>query len=206
MAKVKICGVTSPRDALMAAAAGADAVGFNFFPPSPRYVEPDWARAMRMALPPFVAAVGVFVDRSPERVRDIMRHCRLDYAQLHGHESPQVVEKLKEFRIIKAVRVRDEDDLSELERYDVDAFLLDAYVEDQPGGTGSTFDWDLARQASARAKLLLAGGLTPNNVAKAVHTARPYAVDVASGVEEEPGVKSRDLVTDFVLEAKSVLL
>ncbi len=206
MVKVKICGVTSARDALMAAAAGADAVGLNFFPPSPRYVEPDHARAIRMALPPFVAAVGVFVDRSPERVREIMRHCRLDYAQLHGRESPRVVSKLREFRLIKAVRIREEEDLDELERYDVDAYLLDAYVENLPGGTGSTFDWELARQASSRAKLILAGGLTPNNVAKAVQVARPFAVDVASGVEEEPGVKSRRLVTDFVYEAKSVLL
>ena len=203
---VKICGITNEDDALLSVAMGADAVGFNFYPHSPRYVEPDAALPIRLSLPPFLAAVGVFVDAAPEEVRRVMERCKLDYAQLHGRETPYIVGKLGGLRIIKAIRVRDENDLSELERFNVEAFLLDTYVPARPGGTGETFDWDLARAASSRAKVILAGGLTPDNVAEAVRRARPFAVDVASGVEEEPGVKSRKLVMDFVRAAKSVNL
>ena len=206
MVKVKICGVTSATDALMAATAGADAVGLNFYLPSPRYLEPERALAIRLALPPFVAAVGIFVDEEVERVREIMDYCRLDYAQLHGRETPRKIAQLKGYRIIKAIRVSGEADLRELERYRVDAFLLDTYVEGTPGGTGQTFDWDLARQAANRAKIIVAGGLTPDNVAQAVAAGRPYGVDVASGVESEPGKKDRKLVNRFVRAAKSVEL
>ena len=206
MVKVKICGVTSATDALMAASAGADAVGFNFWPPSSRFIEPEDVLPIRLSLPPFLSTVGVFVDAPVEKVRDVMDYCRLDYAQLHGRESPYVVSRLKSLRIIKAVRMRSEEDLKELERYTVDAYLLDSYVPGQPGGTGQAFDWDLARAAASRAKVILAGGLTPENVAEAVRLGRPYAVDVASGVEEEPGRKSRDLLNRFVRAAKSVRL
>ena len=206
MVKVKICGVTSATDALMAATAGADAVGLNFYRASPRFLEPERALAIRLALPPFVAAVGIFVDEEVERVRELMDYCGLDYAQLHGRETPRKVAQLKQYRIIKAVRIRGEEDLRELERYRADAFLLDAYVEGAPGGTGMTFNWDLARGASNRAKIILAGGLTPDNVAQAVAAGRPYAVDVASGVESEPGKKDRKLVNRFVRAAKSVEL
>jgi phosphoribosylanthranilate isomerase len=204
MVKVKICGITSATDALAAASAGADALGFNFWRHSPRYLRPEEALPIRLSLPPFVAAVGLFVDPDVEQVLDVVRYCRLDYVQLHGSAPPRTVARLKEARVIKAIRVRGEADLKELDRYDADAFLLDAYVKGQLGGTGQTFDWALARQAAHRAKILLAGGLTPDNVAEAVRTARPYGVDVASGVEEEPGRKSRRLVADFVRAAKSV--
>ncbi len=206
MAKVKICGITSATDALMAATAGADAIGLNFYRSSPRYIDPDRALAIRLALPPFVSAVGIFVDEHPDTVRETMDHCRLDYAQLHGHESPRRVAQLKGYRLIKAIRISSEEDLRELERYRVDAFLLDTYVEDTPGGTGQTFDWDIARAAANRAKVILAGGLNVHNVADAVAAGRPYGVDVASGVESEPGKKDRKLVNQFVREAKSVEL
>jgi len=206
MVKVKICGITSATDALMAASAGADAVGLNFYQASPRYIDPDRALAIRLALPPFVSAVGIFVDEEVDRVREIVDHCRLDYAQLHGHESPRTVATLKGCRIIKAIRIRTEEDLRELERYRVDAFLLDTYVKGAPGGTGQTFDWDVARAAANRAKVILAGGLTPDNVAAAVAAGRPYGVDVASGVESEPGKKDRKLVNRFVRAAKGVEL
>jgi len=206
MVKVKICGITNVGDALMAVAAGADALGFNFYRPSPRYVEPNRALSMRMALPPFVATVGVFVDASVPKVREIMAQSGLDYAQLHGHETPAKVSRLSDLRVIKAIRVREEHDLVNLEKYRADAFLLDAFVPGEPGGTGVTFDWELARRASSRAKIVLAGGLTPENVTEAVEDVRPYAVDVASGVEEEPGKKSRELVNLFVRLAKGVEL
>ena len=207
MVKVKICGITSATDALAAASAGADALGFNFYGPSPRCLKPEQALPIRLSLPPFMSTVGIFVDMDPPRVREIMQFCGLDYAQLHGHESPVVLSRLEGFRIIKAIRMRGEDDLRELERYSsADAFLLDTYVKGLPGGTGETFDWDLARAASNRAKVILAGGLTPENVADAVERGRPFAVDVAGGVEESPGKKSRELMMRFVREAKSVVL
>lgn len=206
MVKVKICGVTSATDAVTAATAGADAVGFNFYRPSPRYIDPDKVVPIRICLPPFVAAVGVFVDESVQKVRRIMQHCRLDYAQLHGHETPRKVSRLDDLQVIKAIRVSEEDDLKQLQKYDVAGFLLDAYVKGKPGGTGESFDWDLARAAASRAKVVLAGGLNPDNVAEAVRMARPYAVDVASGVEDEPAAKSRELVNAFVRAAKSVEL
>ncbi len=206
MVKVKICGVTNAADAVMAASAGADAVGLNFWPGSPRYIEPEQALPIRLCLPPFVSTVGVFVDQPVETMQEIMDFCGLDYAQLHGHEIPRKVARLEGLRVIKAIRMRSEADLSQLEKYSVDAFLLDTYVRGKPGGTGQSFDWQLARTAASRAKIILAGGLRPDNVAEAVAAARPYAVDVASGVEQEPGKKSRELVRQFVRAAKSVEL
>ncbi len=206
MVKVKICGVTSVKDALAAVSAGADALGFNFYRPSPRYIEPVRALAIREALPPFVATVGVFVDAEPDQVQDICRFARLDCAQLHGRETPRMVGRVRDVTVIKAIRIQGEDDLAELERYNAAAYLLDSFVPGVPGGTGMTFDWDLARRATSRAKVILAGGLTPENVAFAVASARPYAVDVASGVETTPGVKSRSLLGRFVRAAKEVEL
>jgi len=208
MVRVKICGITAARDAVMAAAAGADALGFNFWPGSKRHIEPEKARAIRLSLPPFVAAVGLFVDADVTTVRELVEYCRLDYAQLHGHEGPRTVARLSGVPIIKAIRIRTEADLVELERYNTAAaFLLDTYMPGVPGGTGMTFDWDLARMASSRAKVILAGGLTPQNVASAVEAARPYAVDVSSGVEDDiPGKKSRPLVNAFIRAAKGVEL
>ncbi len=206
MVRVKICGITTAEDVMACVAAGADALGFNFFPPSPRYLTPQRAKALCMSVPPFITTVGVFVDRTPEKVCEIMKFCGLDYAQLHGAEPPRAVDKIGPDRVIKAVRIRSEADMKELERYRAAAFLLDAYVEDKPGGTGKTFDWGLARLAASRARIILAGGLSAENVAAAVRKARPYAVDVASGVEDEPGGKSRKLVARFVRAAKSVEL
>jgi len=206
MVKVKICGITNAQDALAAARAGADALGFNFFPPSPRYVTPDAARAICMTLPPFVAAVGVFVDQDPAEVQEIAQHCGLDYVQLHGHEGRRTVQRLKNLRVIKALRIRGENDLKDLQKYEAVAFLLDAYVPQLPGGTGQTFDWHLGRKAASQAKIIVAGGLTPENVATAVERTRPYGVDVAGGVEQSPGKKSRALMEDFVRAAKAVEL
>ncbi len=206
MVKVKICGLTRAVDALQAAAAGADAIGFNFWPGSKRYITPERALPIRMSLPPFVAAVGVFVDAPLDVMHEIIAKCGLDYVQLHGHESLHLVKRIRGARIIKAVRVRTEDDLFELEKHDnVAAFLLDASVDGLYGGTGQTFDWHLARVASSRARIILAGGLDPQNVQAAIETAHPWAVDVAGGVEDAtPGIKSRKLMAEFCRAAKSV--
>ncbi len=204
MVKVKICGITNVHDALWAARSGADALGFNFVPATVRYVEPHMARAIIMELPPFVAKVGVFLNAEPEGIEEIMDLCGLDYAQLHGRETPAQCARLKGRKLIKAFRIRTEEDLRALERYRVDAYLLDTYVKGKPGGTGESFEWRIARRALRYGLIILAGGLRPENVVKAIAAARPYAVDVASGVEEEPGMKSKELVEAFIRNAKSV--
>jgi phosphoribosylanthranilate isomerase len=206
MVKVKICGVTAARDALWAVRCGADALGFIFVSSSPRCIEPEKARPIVMSLPPFVSTVGVFLDAHPDRVAEVMDFCGLDYAQLHGAETPRQCEQLRGRRLIKAFRIAGEEELRELARYQVDAYLLDTYVKGQPGGTGRTFDWSIARAAGRQGNVILAGGLRPDNVAEAVRVARPYAVDVAGGVEREPGKKSRSLVEKFIRHAKSVEL
>jgi phosphoribosylanthranilate isomerase len=206
MVKVKICGIRTVTEAMMAISAGADAIGFNFWHRSKRHVTPDQAKAIRAALPPFVTPVALFVDAQAEDILETVAHVGMDCVQLHGFEPPRLIERLHGLQVIKAVPIRNDADLRRLEEYRVSAFLLDAFSPGMPGGTGKTIDWELARQASARAKIILAGGLTPDNVAEAVRTVRPYAVDVASGVEKAPGVKSRKLVTQFVREAKGVEL
>jgi phosphoribosylanthranilate isomerase len=204
MAKVKICGVTTVRDALWAARCGADALGFNFVPGTPRCCDAERVRAIVMELPPFVSAVGVFANARPDRVREIAEQCDLDYVQLHGRESAEECTRLRDLRVIKAFRIRDEEDLRDLERYGVEAYLLDAYVKGKLGGTGESFRWEIARGARRFGQVILAGGLNPDNVVTAVRAARPYAVDVASGVEAEPRKKDKDLVSNFIRSAKSV--
>lgn len=204
MVKTKICGITNVRDAVWAARCGADAVGFNFVPGTPRCCDPQRVKAICLELPPFTTAVGVFANARPDRVREIVDICGLHWVQLHGHESAEECRQFRDVHVIKAFRIRSEADLSELQRYDVDAFLLDAYVKDRLGGTGETFEWDIACAARPHGSIILAGGLTPDNIEEAVRTARPYAVDVASGVEEEPGQKSRDKVETFIRSAKRV--
>jgi phosphoribosylanthranilate isomerase len=197
--KVKVCGVTRVEDALVAAQAGAAAVGLNFYPPSPRCVSVDTARAIVAALPPSICPVGVFVDEPREHVAEIARTVGLRALQFHGNESPADCGGWS-LKVIKALRVRDRDSLAAVPRYPVDFILLDAYVEGRPGGTGSPFAWDLA-VACERSRLILAGGLTPDNVAEAVRTVRPAAVDVASGVESMPGIKDAAQIRRFIANA-----
>jgi len=204
MTQVKICGLTNLQDALIAVEAGADLLGFIFYPPSPRAVTPERARgiaeAVRNAGFP-VRLVGVFVSESPETVHQTLSYCRLDCAQLHGAESPRTVAALmgEGIAVIKAFRVHDGVSPGEMARYRAMAYLLDAFVAGQPGGTGHTFDWQLAVRAARQFPILLAGGLTPDNVAQAVRTVRPWGVDVASGVEAAPGRKDPDQVRRFLV-------
>ena len=137
-------------------------------------------------------------------VREIAEECDLDYVQLHGRESPAECARLRDLRVIKAFRICGEEDLKELQRYDVEAYLLDAYVKGKLGGTGESFRWEIARGARRCGQVILAGGLSPDNVATAIRAARPYAVDVASGVEDTPRKKDRELVKTFIRSAKSV--
>jgi phosphoribosylanthranilate isomerase len=199
--RVKICGVTRLEDALAAARLGADAIGFNFWPRSKRYLPPAAARALVSRLPPFVTAVGVFVDPTREELLAAMATSGAQVAQLHGDEPPELLAGLP-FPVVKAIRVGGPEALDQLGRYPAAAgFLLDS-ASPGYGGSGVAFDWALAARAAARTAVILAGGLTPANVAEAVRAVRPWAVDVASGVESAPGVKDRELMARFVRAAK----
>jgi len=202
---VKICGITNSEDGIAAADAGADALGFVFCESSPRCVSVPTARQIMGQLPPFVVRIGVFVNADKELVLRAVGECGLNVLQFHGDESPEFCLQFGVMSI-KAFRVRDADSLKELSHYSTDAWLLDAYVADKLGGTGRTFNWELARQACQLGRpIFLAGGLTPENVANAVRLVQPYAVDVSSGVEVSAGRKDHVKVKAFIQAAKKAL-
>lgn len=191
MVKVKICGITSWRDAQLAVDGGAHALGFNFYRRSPRYVLPGEAARIVMRLPAGVIATGVFVNESPADIARMSRAVELDLLQLHGEESPEEVAELAGvLPVVKAFRVGRRFHLADLRVFRfADAFLLDGFDARRKGGTGRRFDWGLARRAARYGRIFLAGGLTPENVAEAIRAARPDYVDVCSGVEARPGRK-----------------
>lgn len=199
--KVKICGITNEADAVHAVAAGADALGFVLYRQSPRYIEPAVARAIIAGLPPFVLTVGVFVNEEAATVRRLMDECGLSLAQLHGDEPASYCRSLGR-PALKALRLKDRGAflaLAELQgRANVRGFVVDAFSERAYGGTGQTADWTLAAEAARAAPVLLAGGLTPLNVAEAIERVRPYGVDVSSGVEAQPGKKDPAKVKAFI--------
>jgi len=199
MVKVKICGITNLKDALMAAEEGADALGFVFVSGSPRYIHPQKAEEIRRHLPPFLSLVGVFANARLEEVREVTEACHLSLIQLHGEESPAYCSALGK-RVIKAFRVKGARGLEDMGQYRVEALLLDSYCRGQLGGTGKTFDWHLAQEAKRYGRLILSGGLTPENVAEGIRIVRPYAVDVSSGVEEGAGKKEKGKVKRFLEE------
>jgi len=200
--KVKVCGMTQWEDAEYAVEQGADAVGFIFYKKSPRSVTMKEAREIILKLPPFVDTVGVFVNESPDRVNKIADYCGLDLVQLHGEESPAFCRKIHR-RVIKAFRVAGLQSIKQMEKYSVSGFLLDTFCDDLHGGTGKTFDWNLALPAKKMGPVILAGGLTPRNVAQAVRQVRPYGVDVCSGVEKTPGIKDPEKVRAFLKNIRS---
>jgi phosphoribosylanthranilate isomerase len=202
--RVKICGITNLDDALAAAEAGADALGFIFVPGTPRYVTVEQAKDIVACLPPFVTRVGVFANQSLSSVLAIMNSVPLDLVQLHGDESPEYCAALGD-RAIKSLRVKDGSSLAEMASYRACAYLLDTYMPDRLGGTGATFDWELAREAAQYGPVILAGGLGPDNVAQAIRVARPAAVDTSSGVEASPGRKDHQKMLAFVSAAKTAL-
>lgn len=196
---VKICGITNLTDARTAVRLGADALGF-IFAPSPRRIAPQTAYEIIRALPPFVKTVGVFVNEAPASIRQVIKDCGLDLVQLHGDESPDLCDELMPYTI-KALRIKDESSLQSGRAYHgkVRALLLDTYAEEKVGGTGKTFDWELAiRIKRMGSPLILSGGLAPANIVAAIHTVKPYAVDVNSGVEARPGKKSPTLIRDLM--------
>ena len=202
---VKICGITSEADALAAAEAGADAIGLMFYEGSPRHVTLEQAKAISAALPPHVMRVGVFVNAEEAFVHQALTECMLNILQFHGDETPEECSRYP-VMTLKAFRVQGEETLAGLEAYPSAGYLLDAYVKDALGGTGATFNWDLAVRAQEFGKpIFLAGGLTPENVAEAVRKVQPFGVDASSGVEIEPGRKDAEQMRTFVAAAKGAL-
>ena len=196
--KAKICGVRTLEEAQAAVDAGADALGFNFWPQSARYIEPHAAREVITGLSPIVCTVGVFVNEEANRIVDIASELGLSAVQLHGDESPEFCEQLGSIKTIKAIRVGQDFDLSVIENYRVDMVLLDSSIEGSYGGTGRRFDWRIAIEAKHLAPIILAGGLTTENVWEAITHVRPAAIDVCSGVEAEPGRKDLDKLRQFM--------
>ena len=208
MIKVKICGITNIEDALASCEYGADALGFIFYKKSPRFIEPERVKKIIRELSPFVTTVGVFVDDDADRISEIADAAKLDIIQLHGSEPPEFCNVFKR-KIIKAFKIqgqgaRGKGQENEIRRYTVSAYLLDTYKEGVEGGTGEIFDWEIAKEAKRFGRIILAGGLTPENVAEAVETVMPYGVDVSSGVEERPGKKDLQKVKNFIERAKGI--
>jgi len=200
--RVKICGITNIPDALASTDAGADALGFIFAPSSPRFLKVDAAAAIIRELPPFIARVGVFVDPTAQFVHETVAKCGLSAVQLHGNETPEFCAALPGLTI-KAFRISRREDLYQIRSYSTRAWLLDSHVAGQMGGTGKRFDWELALEVKEwGSPIILAGGLTPENVAEAVTRVQPYAVDVSSGVESSPGKKDITKVRAFITAAK----
>lgn len=201
---IKICGITNLKDALAAVEAGADALGFNFYRRSPRYIAPEDARRIVAELPATVMSVGVFVNESePEQVSRIMDAARLTAAQLHGDESPEYCSALQGRYVIKALRADADFEPQVVKAYDTDAILLDAYAKDARGGTGRVVDWNVARRVrDIVPQLFLAGGLSPENIVEAIAAVEPYAVDACSHLESAPGKKDNERVRAFIAASR----
>ena len=210
MTLIKICGITNLDDALAAVAAGADALGFNFYKPSPRYITPQSAREMVDRLPASILAVGVFVnEETPESVRNIATEAGVAALQLHGDESPAYCRELADRFVIKTLAVSTNFDNRMVHAYETQAVMLDTKDNALRGGTGRRFDWSIAQQVTKQVnqlgkKLFLAGGLSPENIAEAIETVRPYAVDACSALENKPGIKDHTRLRAFVHAARGV--
>ncbi len=201
MVRIKICGITNAEDASAAVECGADALGFVFYQKSPRRVSPETARSIIELLPPFLTTVGVFVNESAETINAVKAESGIDMVQLHGDESPAFCKQWS--HVIKAFRVAAMSDLAAFEQYTASAFLLDAYSPVKYGGTGQVFNWEIAIEAKRYGSIILAGGLTADNIAKAVTQVRPYAVDVSSGVERAKGKKDPIKLRLFIERARA---
>ncbi|HKE55336.1 MAG TPA: phosphoribosylanthranilate isomerase [Pyrinomonadaceae bacterium] len=206
MTFIKICGITNLADALVAVDAGADALGFNFYRPSPRYIEPNAAREIIDQLPREVMKVGVFVNEpTPESVMEIVRRTGIGAVQLHGDESPDYCRALAASYVIKVLAAGDDFELNSVLAYEVDAIMLDARHEQLRGGTGQVIDWSLAKKVTELStRLFLAGGLSPENVAEAISAVKPYAVDACSALEVVPGKKNHAQVREFIYAVRHV--
>ena len=202
MVRIKICGITNVEDALLSVDLGANALGFVFYKGSKRYIEPDNAKSIISKLPPFVTTVGVFANQELDELKKIKEKAGFDAFQLHGDESPDFCMKL-EGKIIKAIRIKESIDPKEVESYSAQAILFDNYSAEAYGGTGETFRWEILKGFDTSKKIILSGGLTPENVAQAISIVNPYAVDVSTGVEEIPGKKDPGKLKKFIEAARN---
>jgi phosphoribosylanthranilate isomerase len=202
MTKIKICGITNLDDALAAAESGADALGFVFFKDSPRAILPEKAATIIVKLPAFITAVGVFANESRDEIQKAAEVTGIDVIQLHGNESPDACRLSR--RVIKGIRVKNIESLEPLKKYEglVSAILLDTFTPHMLGGTGQVFNWEIAVEAKKFGRIILAGGLTPENISEAIRRVKPYAVDVSSGVEMEKGKKDHQKMRLFIERAK----
>ncbi|PLX99780.1 MAG: phosphoribosylanthranilate isomerase [Desulfuromonas sp.] len=200
--RIKICGITNVDDALAAVVAGADALGFVFYDKSPRCVTTAKVREIVSELPPFVTTVGLFVNAPPGEIRQTMTESGVQVIQLHGDEMPEEC-RIESYPVVKALRVKDVASLAGADAFPVSALLLDAWSDKEYGGSGKSFDWQLAKNLTADKPLILAGGLKPENVAEAIRQVRPYAVDVSSGVESAPGRKDHEKIKQFIKQVRN---
>lgn len=207
-ARAKICGLTKEEDLAFCQSEGADAIGLNFWPKSKRYLNPDVAAKWLQHHPVTPTRIGVFVNEPLDSIRSLLDKGIIEIAQLHGNESPEDCASLRQagYRVIKAIGVRDATSLNQLRNYEVDGVVLDAFCPGEYGGSGKTFNWELALEAKeilGQTPLILSGGIVAANVVAAIEQVRPFAVDVASGVESSPGIKCQSKITEFLQAARS---
>ncbi len=204
MTKIKVCGITNKTDAWMCIDSGVDVLGFVFVDESPRKIDPQETQRIINDLPPFIITVGVFVNKPEDEVAEIANLCKLNILQFHGEETPDYCASFNR-KVIKAFRIRSSDDLNIIPEYKVSGYLLDSYEEERAGGTGRTFEWGIAADAAKYGHIILAGGLTPENVNRAISIVHPYAVDVSTGVEEKdnPGKKNKIKLTEFIRQVQN---
>lgn len=202
MVRVKVCGITNSDDAFRAVELGVDALGFIFYKGSKRFIDPRDAYPIISSLPPFVSSVGVFVNQGPDEIREAVETSGVNTVQLHGDETPEFCAMLP-YKLIKAVRVKDTLNTEEVELYPVLAILFDKHTDEMYGGTGTSFDWGVLKGIAISKKVILSGGLTPENVSRAIETVRPYGVDVSTGVEDSPGKKNHMKMRKFIEAVKN---
>lgn len=202
--EVKICGITNTEDAQAAVECGADALGFIFHEPSPRYISPERAKAVIEELHSQICKVGVFVNLEHQRIYEIAQYCGLDLMQLHGDESPEYCRRFPAIKLIKAVSPRGAEDLKSLDEYAVRSFLIDSRYRGLYGGTGKTCDWGLAAMIANEKPLILSGGLGPENLEEAIRNVSPLAVDICSGVESAPGIKDHEKMRMAVEKVRAI--
>ncbi len=188
--RVKICGITRIEDAMEVINNGANAIGFIFYKKSKRYIEPQKVKEIIEKIPPFITTVGVFVNEEIEEIKKIVKIAKLDLVQLHGEEDKEYIDEIKkDVKVLKAFRVKNKNILEDIKKMELDSFLLDAFTKEEYGGSGKTFDWEIAKESKKLGNVILAGGINENNIQEIIEKIQPYAVDISSGVEIEPGIK-----------------